>query len=226
MRRKIGCVVPALDAARTLPSVIDGLRASLPGVHVVVVDDGSRDDTVAVAGRLADDVVSHESNRGKGAALRSGFARVLDTGCEMLVTIDADGQHSPAVAPALVAALDEADLVIGARPRRGTTMPLHRRASNTLSSAVVSALAGRRIGDSQSGFRAMRATVPATVRAEGDRFDFETDLLVRAARAGFRIAEVTVPTVYEQGRPSHFRNVRDTMYVLRAMARLSANGWR
>ncbi len=222
----IGCVVPALDAARTLPAVIGGLRASLPGARLVVVDDGSRDDTAAVAGRLADDVISHERNLGKGAALRSGFARALDAGCEVLVTIDADGQHSASAATTLVAALHDADLVIGTRARRGTTMPLHRRASNALSSAVVSALAGRRITDSQSGFRAMRAAVPGTVRAEGDRFDFETDLLVRAARAGFRIAEVAVPTVYEPDRLSHFRNVRDTMHVLLAMARLSATGWR
>lgn len=217
---RIGCVVPALEAAATLPEVARGVRAFLPDALLVVVDDGSRDATEHAARALADAVIRHPVNRGKGAALRSGIAHVLEAGCEIVVTLDADGQHPAACLPALVERLASADLVIGSRRRLGTSMPVHRRASNALSSVVASALAGQRIGDSQSGFRAMRAEVPRAVRGAGDRFDFEVDLLVRAARAGFRIAEVPVPTVYAAGRGSHFRHVRDTLLVMRAMLRL------
>lgn len=217
---RIGCVVPALDAAATLPEVARGVRAFLPGALLVVVDDGSRDATAHAGRALADHVIVHPVNRGKGAALRSGIAHVLAGGCEIVVTLDADGQHPPACLPVLVERLASADLVIGSRRRLGTSMPVPRRASNALSSAIASALARQRIDDSQSGFRAMRAEVPRAVAGAGDRFDFELDLLVRAARAGFRIAEVPVPTVYHRAGGSHFRHVRDTMLLMRAMLRL------
>lgn len=217
---RIGCVVPALDAEATVPEVARGVRASLPDALLVVVDDGSRDATARAARAVADHVIRHATNRGKGAALRAGIAHVLDAGCDLVVTLDADGQHPPASLPTLVERLETADLVIGRRRRLGTTMPLERRASNALSSAVASLLAGQRIADSQSGFRAMRAAVPRAIVGAGDRFDFEMDLLVRAARAGFRIAEVPVPTVYHRARGSHFRHGRDTMLLIRAMLRL------
>lgn len=220
MTERIGCVVPALDAAATLGEVARGVRTSLGGALLVVVDDGSRDATADVARTVADDVVRHPANLGKGAALRSGIARALDAGCDVVVTLDADGQHPPACLPALVERLGTADLVIGRRRRAGTAMPLERRASNAMSSAIASLLAGQHIHDSQSGFRAMRAIVPRTIVGAGDRFDYELDLLVRAARAGFRVAEVPVPTVYEAVRDSHFRHVRDTVLLMRAMVRL------
>jgi glycosyltransferase involved in cell wall biosynthesis len=215
VRRSLACVVPALDAERTLPGVIRGVRQSLAGVSVIVVDDGSRDATRAIAERLADEVVSFAANRGKGAALRAGFDEVLRSRFSAVVTIDADGQHDPAAAPRLVDALDGADVVVGTRPRQRVGMPLRRRVSNALSSAVISRCAGCALPDTQSGFRAVRAAVVAAVHATGDRYEFETDFLIRAARAGFRIACVPVPTIY--GPPSHFREIRDSILVIRTI---------
>jgi glycosyltransferase involved in cell wall biosynthesis len=220
MSARVCCVIPAFDAAATVGIVVRDIRIAMPGAAVVVVDDGSRDDT-ALQGAEADHVLRHPVNRGKGAALRSGIAYALETDCEVIVALDADGQHPPASMAALVGALADADLAIGVRARAGAPMPLARRASNALSSAVVSALAGQRIPDSQSGFRAMRADVAREVRPKSNRFEFETEFVVRAARAGFRIAGVPVPTVYDRGRGSHFRHVRDTTRVALAMARLS-----
>lgn len=212
MSTRVACVLPALDAAATLPGVVAGLRSSLPDAIVVGVDDGSRDHTALLMRELCDEVVVHERNRGKGAALRSGFAVAAARGCEAVLTIDADGQHDPARAPALVAALAGADIAIGSRIRGGTPMPLSRRVTNFLSSAAVSTAIRAPVEDAQSGYRALRAEVLRAVQADGDRYEFETDFLIRAGRAGFRIAAVPVPTIY--GGRSHFRLVRDAARVI------------
>lgn len=214
----IGCVIPAFNVATLLPPVLEAVRISMPGALLVVVDDGSHDATGAVAAAGADQVIRHDNNRGKGASLRSGITIAMQSGCDVIVTMDGDGQHSPAEAPALVRALASADVAVGARQRAGTGMPLQRRVSNRLSSAVVSALAGVPIADSQSGFRAIRSEVLRQVQLRGDRYEQETDFIVRAARAGFRIVSVPVVTLY--GPTSNFRPLRDTALVIRTMVRL------
>ena len=207
------CIVPAYQAARTVGEVVSALRAALPGVDVVVVDDGSADDTGGIARAAGAEVLRFGANRGKGAALRAGFAAARDRGADALLSVDADGQHDPAAAPALLAALADADLVIGTRPRAGTRMPIQRRMSNALSSAAISRCAGCTIADAQSGFRAMRADVLRRVEPRGDRYEYETDLLILAARAGFAIVGVPVPTIYGGAR-SHFRPLHDASRVV------------
>ena len=210
-------VIPALDAAETIASVVAGVQRALPGAQVVVVNDGSSDRTGEVAAASGAHVLSFATNRGKGAALRAAFAHALEQGFDAVLTIDADGQHDAAVAPALVERLADADVVVGVRPRAGTRMPLHRRLSNRASSWAISCCAGLPLPDSQSGYRAIRAEVLRTVSPVGDRYEFETDFLIRAARAGFRITGAPVPTIY--GSPSHFRPLHDT-------ARVVATIWR
>ena len=216
MGESVACIVPALNAGHSVGGVLDGLRAALPGAVLIGVDDGSTDGTRAVMDRKCDHVVAHPINYGKGAALRTGFDVALAAGATTLVTIDADGQHDPASAPALLRALADADIVIGARRRAGR-MPLGRRLTNAASAAAVSRCTGQHVPDSQSGFRAMRAEVPRTVRARGDRYEFETSFLILAARAGFRIGSVSVETRY--GAPSHFRMFRDAASVIRTIWR-------
>jgi glycosyltransferase involved in cell wall biosynthesis len=210
-------VVPALDAAPTIAGVVAGIRGMLPKAPVLVVDDGSTDGTGQVARAAGARVVRFDVNRGKGAALRAAFALAVEDGMAAVLTIDADGQHDPALAPALVAALASADVVVGVRRREGTRMPLHRRVSNGLSSWAISWCAGVPLPDTQSGYRAIRVEVLRRIAPVGDRYEFETDFLIRAARAGFRIAGVPIPTIY--GAPSHFRPLHDA-------ARVVATIWR
>lgn len=212
----LACVIPALDAATSLAAVIAALRDALAGASIIVVDDGSRDDTHAVARAHADTVMRFERNRGKGAALRAGASAALAQGARAVVTLDADGQHDPACAPRLVAALDDADLAVGSRVRSGR-MPVGRRVTNALASAAVGAIVHAPVPDAQSGFRAMRRAVLERVHASGDRYEFETEFLIRAAHAGFRIVAIPVPTTY--GAPSHFRTLRDTARVVRTIWR-------
>jgi glycosyltransferase involved in cell wall biosynthesis len=217
------CVIPAFDAEHALAQVVADLRGALPEARVMVVDDGSRDGTPDIARGCADIVVHLDHNQGKGAALRAGFARALDEGATRILTLDADGQHLPSEAPAILAALDDADVVVGRRARAGTAMPPRRRFANWLSSASISRCMGQRMADTQSGFRAMRASVVRALAPRGARYEFETDFLILAARGGYRVVDVPITTVYARGddahAQSHFRAVSDTARVVRAIAR-------
>jgi glycosyltransferase involved in cell wall biosynthesis len=214
---RVRVVIPALDAAPTVGDVVAGARRALPTARVVVVDDGSSDDTARVAAAAGAEVIAFARNRGKGAALRAAFIDAVADDVDAVLTMDADGQHDPAIAPELVAALDGSDVVLGVRRRMGSHMPPHRRASNRLSSWAISRCAGTRLPDSQSGYRAIRTDVLRSVAPHGDRYEYETDFLILAARAGYRISGVVVPTIY--GAPSHFRPVQDA-------ARVVATIWR
>lgn len=221
---RIACVIPTLNAAPTLPAVVSGLRASLHEPFVVVIDDGSSDDTSAVAERLANASLRFSRNRGKGAALRAGFEIALEQGADIVVTLDADGQHAPHCAPALVRALDRADLAIGTRDRRSGAMPVGRRLTNRLSAAAVGRCIGRPVDDAQSGFRAMRRHVVAEVHPRGDRYEFETEFLILAARSGSRFAFVPIPTIYQTPVPSQFRSIRDSARIVSTLWRYGLGG--
>lgn len=213
----VACVIPALNAAGSIGAVVRGLRAALPRAIIIGVNDGSSDETGALMRGVCDRALAFDRNRGKGVALRAGFAEALALGCDAVLAIDADGQHDPAYAPRLMAALDDADVVIGARRRSDGPMPLRRRMTNALSAAAARRLTGAELTDPQSGFRAMRSIVVRDVHARGDRYEFETDFLLRAARAGFRITAVPIPTIY--GAPSHFREMRDGFRVIATFCR-------
>lgn len=212
-------VIPAYNAAARVGDVVSGVLRVLPDAHVLVVDDGSRDDTATRALNAGAAVASHEQNLGKGAALATGLAAAQALAPRFIVTMDADGQHPAESLPALLQPLRQgvADVVIGARRREGR-MPLHRRLSNCLSSALVTRAVGTLVPDSQSGFRALTPAVAAAVLPHGRRYEFETEFLFQAAARGFRLAAVPVPTVYN-GSVSYFRHVADTWRLARVFLR-------
>ena len=215
----LALVIPAYRAARTLPGVLARVRAAVPRAQVLVVDDGSDDDTAALAQAGGAAVACHQRNLGKGRALATGLAAAQALGARYVVTMDADGQHPPECIPALLEPLRSGttDLVVGSRRRDGGSMPLGRRLTNGLSSALVSRALGAVVPDSQSGFRAMRSAVAAAVKPAGRRYEFETEFLFLAAAQGFRIGAVGVPTVY--GSASHFRYLGDTLRLAAVFAR-------
>ncbi len=134
-----------------------------------------------------------------------------------MLTADADGQHDASYAPRLVAALAAADLALGVRTRRRTSMPWVRQVSNSVSAAATRVCAGSRWPDSQCGFRAFRTGILDRIAPRGDRYEYETDFLIQAARAGVRITCVEVPTLY--GARSHFRPVKDSVRIVAVLAR-------
>jgi glycosyltransferase involved in cell wall biosynthesis len=215
---RVCAVVPAKDAAATVGAVVRGLRSTLPGITVLVVDDGSSDETGARAREAGAVVLRHTLNEGKGAALQTGFDEAVRLGADAVLALDADGQHDPSWAPRLLAGLARADLVVGSRLQSREGMPWLRRVTNDVTSWWVSRLARTLIEDSQSGYRAIRATVIRRVRPEARRFEYESEFLVAAARAGFRVAAVAIPTLYN-APGSHIHPLRDTVRFVRFVLR-------
>ena len=208
-------VIPALNEALRIRAVVEQTLRHCP--WVIVVDDGSDDGTAERVADLPVTVLRHPQRRGKGAALRTGFAEALARGATGALTLDGDGQHDPADLPRLLRAAQRhpGHVIIGARLRHRAQAPLHRRLANAFGDWGVGWAAGHRIADSQSGQRYYPAAVLALTDVPGEDFVFEAQLLISAARRlGARCVSVPVETRYcgEDGcrfRPSHFRPLRD-----------------
>jgi glycosyltransferase involved in cell wall biosynthesis len=218
-RHPLAVVIPAYQAAATIAAVVTRTRRAVPEAAVYVVDDGSSDATGDLAHAAGATVLVHPQNAGKGRALGTGIARALAGGAEILVTVDADGQHPPEDIPRLAAPVrgGEADVVLGARARSGA-MPLGRRLTNWLSAALASRIGGVRVPDAQTGFRALSRRAAETVQPGESRYDFETAFLLDALAGGWRVRSVPVPTVYA-GQASHFRAWGDTWRLARVFTR-------
>ncbi len=205
-------VMPALNAEGSLSFVIKSLRKALPHAHLIGINDGSSDGTPALLRSLCDDAIDFPENMGKGAALRAGFAAAVQLDCREVLTIDSDGQHDPSFAPSILEALGICHVAVGMRDLAGDQMPRHRRVANFLSTTATRLVSGGGVADSQSGFRGIRREVLDEIHAVGNRYEFETDFIIRAALAGFCITNVPISTIY--GPPSYFREVRDAALVV------------
>jgi glycosyltransferase involved in cell wall biosynthesis len=211
-------IIPALNAGKTIFDLATKLLAM--GHRVVVVDDGSTDDTYQEAKRAGAMVIKHGANRGKGAALKTGFSYVLEGGYEAVITIDADGQHSyEDVSKFLSAAGSDADIIIGSRMGDTHDMPPIRILTNKLSSFIISRLTGERIEDSQCGFRLIKSHALRGIKLATNGYDTESELLIKAARAGFTISTVQVKTIYTADRVSHINPFLISFRFLRLLWR-------
>lgn len=225
MRDDVAALIPAYDAAATLGAVVRGARDHV--ARVVVVDDGSRDGTAAAAVAAGAEVVSHAANAGKGAALRTGLSVLAHDGVARALTLDADGQHLPHQIPVLLAASDAAPdaFVVGVRKKAGHHIRRINRFGNWFADRALRAIARQPIPDTQSGFRIYPVATTLGLPTVGDRFDFETEILLRAARRGLRVigvpVEVHYPPVAE--RVSHYRVGRDTYRIVRTVLRVLAS---
>jgi glycosyltransferase involved in cell wall biosynthesis len=195
---QLAIVIPARNEARRLPAVLEGIRSmsGLPLLRVVVIDDGSTDQTSQVARQAGALVARHRINLGKGAALLTGVELAVWTGAPWILCMDADGQHLASDIPLLLEPLAQgAELVCGYR-RFSRSMPGTARFGNVLLSAAVARLFGFHIRDTQCGMRAFRADVVERIRWRATDYAVETEMLVAAARAHLRVAEVQISTVY------------------------------
>jgi dolichol-phosphate mannosyltransferase len=217
-RSATAAVIPAFDAQTHLAAVLAGVARHLPADATIVVDDGSRDATAAIARGFGVRLVQHARNRGKGAALVTGFEAARTAGFAHVVTLDSDGQHPPDCIPRFLAARDRADIVVGWRLAEPMQMPAARRLSNRATAAILSALAGQTILDGQCGYRLIALDALRGIRFASTGFMFESELLVRAARAGARLAHVSIPCVYGD-QTSHVHAATDTLRFLALVGR-------
>ena len=201
-------VIPAYNAAGTIGPVVQRVRAQ--GLPVVVVDDGSSDQTAAIAAQQGALVISHLRNFGKGRALRTGFDHVVRAVYDGVVTIDADGQHDPTEIIRLIreGERQHAGVVVGDRMMNGRQMPLSRRWANWIMSGMISAVSRQSIPDSQCGFRMIRRELLASVPLRSNCYEIESELLLAAAARRWKIVSVPVRAIYD-GHASHIRPVRD-----------------
>ncbi len=196
-------LIPAYNEARFIEDVLRRLLRVFSPRDILVVDDGSDDGTGELALSFGVNLLRNPRNLGKGASLRRGFLWALERGYEAVLTLDADGQHPPELAPRFLEEARRADLVLGCRyPFRG--MPLPNRLSNTITSLTISVMTSARVYDSQIGYRLIKAEVLKAVNLKTTKFQTESELLVKALWMGFKLAFVPVPVIYS-GQRSHIK---------------------
>jgi glycosyltransferase involved in cell wall biosynthesis len=221
---KTGCVIiPGYKEAGRIGPVVSELIAA--GHVVIVVDDGSPDATAEEAGKAGATVLRHETNKGKGAALQTGFAHAVNQGFEYVVTMDADGQHAPGDVALFVKAygITGIPVLVGNRMSDPQGMPFVRRCTNRYMSWLLSRRMGQYVPDTQNGFRLYRCDVLEYVRASTAGFAAESEVLLNLATAGIQIGSVPVRAIYGDEK-SKIRPVRDTMRFF-AMLRRHDREW-
>jgi glycosyltransferase involved in cell wall biosynthesis len=221
-RNNVVVLVPALNEALRIRDVVTGALAHC--ANVMVVDDGSDDDTCARIADLPVIVLRHPQRMGKGASLRDGFAEALRRGFQAVLTMDGDGQHAADDIPRLLEAGNRhpGAVIIGARLRKRSQQPLYRRLANEFGDWGIAWGTGYQVADSQSGQRLYPAAVAALDDVPGENFVFEAQILISAARRlGTRCVSVPIESRYksvhsaEQFRASHFRPFRDFSRITR-----------
>jgi glycosyltransferase involved in cell wall biosynthesis len=217
---KILIIIPAYNASSTLFTLIEQISPFIERENILVVDDGSSDDTFAIANESKVKVLQHKRNKGKGEALLRGFGYALENGYEAVITMDADLQHDPQFIPDFLNKLIQTspDIIIGTRKIELKKMPFSRWLTNNLTSIIVSVLGGTKVRDSQSGYRLISAKVLNKIKLVTKKYDLESELLIKAGRVKFKIDSVFISTLY-RGSRSFINPLVDTKRFIKLMWR-------
>lgn len=211
---KVLALIPAFNEAARIESVA---REALRHLPLLVVDDGSRDETAAFARVAGAQLLQQFPNQGKGRALQAGFRYALQQGYAAVITLDADGQHDPAEIPSFLNAFSTSglDLIIGARDFR--QIPPVRRLANTLGRLTFSWALGQPVRDNQSGYRMIsRRLMQAMLESAEPGFEFEVEMIVVCVQRGFGLGWVPIRTIYA-GEKSHIRPLAHTLQFIRML---------
>lgn len=223
---RVCVLVPSLNNVRTIGAVVADAVAQ--GLDVIAIDDGSTDGTGDAARAAGAEVVRHEVNRGKGQALQTGWRAALDRGFSHAIALDADGQHAPTDIPAFLGRLECAPdaLLVGDRPMDGDHVPRSSRVGRKISDFMLWATASKEIGaerpDTQCGFRVYPLAHVLALPLRGVRYEFEMEVLVRAAWLGIPVRSVPISVHYppHDERVSHFHKWRDNARIVGVYTRL------
>jgi len=219
IRLKTAAIIPAYREEKHIGDIIRRTRKQLD--HVLVVDDGSRDTTARCAREAGAEVIVHSQNRGKGEAIKTGLRHWLDRQFIHVIILDSDGQHLPEEIDHFIGAAAQAEdrsFFLGNRMNNLTGMPFVRRVVNRYMSNRISRICRQEISDTQCGFRMLdRQLIPELLEG-GNRFDYETEMLIIASRKGYRIESVPITTVYSD-EVSKIHPARDTIRFFKLMRR-------
>lgn len=210
--KKYCIIIPAFNSQKTLPVLLDIIQKLSHSLKIIVVNDGSNDNTSEILTPYNKiDVLTHEKNIGKGAALKSGISRAKELGFLYAITLDADLQHSPEKISDFIKAHKETDktMIFGVRQFSNKKMPFHRILSNTITSLIVSIRVGKRIHDSQCGYRLIDISKIRMDNFKEAGFQFESEFLLKIVHAGATFEEIPIPTIYNESRSS-IKNLKDT----------------
>lgn len=213
-------LIPVFNGAQTIRHIIRGIKAFTS--DIIIVNDGSTDDTKLIAQKQGVTILEHPENRGKGASLRTGFEYILkNTTFEYIMVMDADGQHSPKFIKDFLKVAEEskADLIIGNRMQDISNMPLIRRWTNKTMSFIISSLTRQSIPDTQCGYRLLKRRLLENIKLETSNYDTESEILLKATKKHFKIASVRISTIY-RGEKSNINPAVDTFRFIRLLIRL------
>lgn len=219
MIKNLCVLIPSYNEARTIGQIVTELVRK--GFTVYVVDDGSTDDTAGMAHAGGAIVVKHKKNMGKGASLREGFKHIIKKGFDAVIIMDGDGQHLVADIGNFIERMEAAaaDIVIGNRMMDVSLMPEERKHTNRFMSGLISALSGQHIPDSQSGYRLIKREVLEKIDLKSSNFEIESEMIIKASRAGFKIESVPIKTVYDNEK-SKVNPLIDTLRFIVFVAKI------
>ena len=191
---RILTIVPCYNAGRHIGGVVKAIKKY--NKDILVVDDGSTDKSYGVIKKIRGiSVIRHKKNRGKGAALKTGFGYALKKGYDAVITIDADGQHDPKEIANFIKNSKHFDIIVGSRMKEPRKMPRRRQLANKVSSFLLTKICKQRITDSQSGYRLIKKDVLKNIKLDEDRYMAETELLIKAAK-NYKIGEIPIKAIY------------------------------
>lgn len=207
-------LIPAHNEAKNIVGIVKAVVEL--GYDVLVVDDGSVDDTAILAKTHGARVLSTYKKSGKGSALQLGFSEVLARGYEAVITMDGDGQHAPSDIANFVEAYQKsrADIINGNRMANPSGMPLIRRLTNGFMSWLISLVCRQQIADTQCGFRLITSKVLEAVTLKSTNFEIETEILIQAGKKKFHVVSVPIQTIYRD-EISKIHPLRDTLRFVR-----------
>jgi glycosyltransferase involved in cell wall biosynthesis len=226
IRSQTAAVIPAYQDEKHIGDIVRRTRERLD--HVIVIDDGSSDQTAQRAREAGAEVIVHDENRGKGEALKTGLGHLLDREVTWVSLLDSDGQHLPEEIDRFMAAAAAAtrpSFFIGNRMNDLAGMPFVRRIVNRYMSRRISRVCEQEIPDTQCGFRMLDRQLIPELLGGGHRFDYETEVLIIASRKGYRIESVPITTVYTD-QVSKIHPLRDAIRFFKMMWRYRKRGTR
>jgi len=224
IRSQTAAVIPAYQDEKHIGDIVRRTRERLD--CVLVVDDGSSDQTAQRAREAGAEVIIHDQNRGKGEAIKTGLGHWLGREVTWVSLLDSDGQHLPEEIDRFLAAAacaTQPTFLIGNRMNDLTGMPFIRRVVNRYMSSQISRLCGQGIPDTQCGFRMVDRQLVPELLSGGNRFEYETEVLIIASRRGYKIESVPITTVYSD-QVSKIHPMRDALRFLKLMWRYRTLG--